>query len=209
MLYAHSGKRALDVVVGLTLLVLLSPVIVAVAAAVRLALGSPVLFRQVRPGLGAAPFELIKFRTMTRARGADGGLLGDGERITRLGRWLRRYSLDELPELWNVLRGEMSLVGPRPLLTEYLALYTEEQARRHEVRPGITGLAQVGGRNRLDWESRFALDVWYVDHVGLALDLKVLLLTLVRVLRADGISAAGHATTPPFVGSVRRTESDK
>lgn len=197
------AKRALDVVVAVVGLVALSPVLLAVALAVRAKLGAPVLFRQWRPGLGGRPFELLKFRTMRHAADAEGHLLSDAERLTPLGRVLRATSLDELPELLNVLRGEMSLVGPRPLLMEYLPLYTPEQARRHQVRPGITGWAQVNGRNALGWPERFRLDVWYVDHRSFALDLKILGMTVARVFRREGISHAGHATMERFTGRER------
>jgi lipopolysaccharide/colanic/teichoic acid biosynthesis glycosyltransferase len=173
----------------------------AVALAVRLKLGPPVLFRQRRPGLHGEPFDLLKFRTMLEARDAAGQSLPDASRLTPFGRWLRSTSLDELPELINVLRGDMSLVGPRPLLVEYLARYTPEQARRHEARPGITGWAQVNGRNAVSWEEKFRLDVWYVDHHSTWLDLKILALTIARVLRRDGISAQGDATMPAFQGT--------
>ncbi len=163
-------------------------------------LGRPVLFTQVRPGLHGKPFKMVKFRTMTDARDANGGLLPDAQRLTSFGRFLRASSLDELPELWNVLRGEMSLVGPRPLLMEYLPLYSPEQARRHEVRPGITGWAQINGRNAISWADKFALDVWYVDNRSLWLDVRILWLTVRKVLVRDGISAAGEATMPRFEG---------
>jgi lipopolysaccharide/colanic/teichoic acid biosynthesis glycosyltransferase len=168
---------------------------------IRIKLGSPALFRQIRPGIYGEVFTLVKFRTMSDERGPDGLLLDDARRLTRLGRFLRASSLDELPELWNVIRGDMSLVGPRPLLVEYLPLYTPEQARRHEVRPGITGWAQVNGRNAISWEDKFALDVWYVDNQSLWLDIKILWMTLRKVLVRDGISAAGNATMPKFTGS--------
>lgn len=168
---------------------------------VRRKLGSPIFFRQTRPGLYGQPFQMIKFRTMTDARGADGTLLPDEERLTSFGRFLRASSLDELPELWNVLKGNMSLVGPRPLLMEYLPLYSREQARRHEVRPGITGWAQVNGRNALDWGDKFQLDIWYVDHRSIWLDIKILLITVRKVLLREGISAAGEATMPKFTGN--------
>ena len=198
-------KRAVDVLVSAVCLVALSPLLAAVALAVRLTLGPPVIFRQQRPGLHGAPFTLYKFRSMRPARDA-GGLTGaagpsEGERLTRLGAFLRSTSLDELPELWNVLRGDMSLVGPRPLLMEYLPLYSPEQARRHEVRPGITGWAQVNGRNAIAWEEKFILDVWYVDHHSLWLDLEIIALTLWKTIRRDGISQSGHATMPVFMGS--------
>ena len=167
----------------------------------RCKLGSPVLFRQVRPGLYGRPFMMVKFRTMTDERGADGALLPDAQRLTAFGHFLRASSLDELPELWNVLRGEMSLVGPRPLLMEYLPLYSPAQARRHDVRPGITGWAQVNGRNAVSWDERFALDVWYVEHCSLWLDLRILWLTVRKVLVREGISAQGEATMPRFTGN--------
>ena len=164
-------------------------------------LGSPVLLRQVRPGLAGRPFEMIKFRTMRDAAGLDGQPLSDAERLTPFGRWLRSTSLDELPELWNVLKGDMSLVGPRPLLMEYLPLYSPDQARRHEVRPGVTGWAQVNGRNAISWDKKFELDVWYVDRRGLILDAKILWLTVHRVLHRDGVNAANDASMPFFIGS--------
>ncbi|HYD64535.1 MAG TPA: sugar transferase [Azospirillum sp.] len=189
-------KRALDVTGALIALALFAVPMLAVAVAVRRHLGTPVLFRQPRVGRNGRIFVLLKFRTMRDAIGPDGQPLADAVRLTRLGRFLRASSLDELPELLNVLRGEMSLVGPRPLLVEYLPYYTAEEARRHAVRPGITGWAQVNGRNALSWEDRFRLDVWYVDHGTLARDLKILWLTVAKVLRREGISAEGHATMP-------------
>ena len=194
-------KRAFDVLVTLLSAPLWLLLLLVLAIAVRVRLGSPVLFAQVRPGLHGRPFTLFKLRTMTNATDARGHLLPDAARLPPLGRWLRSTSVDELPELWNVLRGDMSLVGPRPLLLEYLPLYTPEQRRRHQVRPGITGWAQINGRNALTWEERFRLDVWYVDNRSLALDLKILLLTVVRVIQRDGISAIGEATMPKFTGS--------
>jgi len=202
-LYARAGKRALDLLVAGGALVLLSPVLLLVAVAVRAALGAPVLFRQERPGLDGRPFTILKFRTMRDAVGRDGQSLSDELRLTAFGRWLRSTSLDELPELVNVLRGDMSLVGPRPLLMEYLPLYDREQARRHLVRPGITGWAQVNGRNAVTWEDKFRFDSWYVDHVSLALDLRILRTTLAHVLRREGITQAGHATAARFGGSRR------
>jgi sugar transferase EpsL len=199
-IYRAAGKRALDVILAAAALVALSPVLLAVAVAVRVKLGRPVLFRQVRPGRGGRPFELLKFRTM---RDVAGRPLPDAERLTAFGRLLRRTSLDELPELWNVLRGDMSVVGPRPLLMEYLLLYSAEQARRHEVRPGITGWAQVNGRNALSWEEKFRLDVEYVDRCSLAMDLRILAMTAVAVATARGVSAEGSATMPRFTGSAR------
>jgi lipopolysaccharide/colanic/teichoic acid biosynthesis glycosyltransferase len=194
-------KRAFD----LSIIILLAPLFIVVLAVlaflVRTRLGSPVYFTQVRPGLRGKPFRLIKFRSMTDARTTTGELLSDAERLTPFGRFLRASSLDELPEVMNVLAGEMSLVGPRPLLMDYLPLYTPEQARRHDVQPGITGWTQVNGRNALSWEEKFALDTWYVDNRGLGLDLKILGLTVGKVLRRDGISAAGDATMPRFEGS--------
>jgi len=172
-----------------------------IALQVRRKLGSPVFFSQIRSGLHGSPFKMMKFRTMTDERGSNGALLPDAQRLTPFGRFLRASSLDELPELWNVLRGDMSLVGPRPLLMEYLPLYTPEQGRRHEVRPGITGWAQVNGRNAISWEEKFALDVWYVDNRSFWLDLQILWLTVRKVLMRDGISAAGEASMPAFKGS--------
>ena len=200
MIYAFE-KRALDVAGAALGLVILSPLLLVIAVAVRLVHGSPVLFRQIRPGRHAEPFELCKFRTMTDRRGPDGALLPDADRLTRLGRFLRGTSLDELPELLNVLRGDMSLVGPRPLLMEYLPLYSAEQARRHEVRPGITGWAQVNGRNDQTWAERFALDVWYVDHANPRLDLEILGRTITTVLRREGITESGHVTRENFRGN--------
>ena len=193
-------KRLMDVVVAGVALVVLSPVLMAVWIAVRRRMGRQALFRQVRPGLNGRPFEMIKFRTMRDAVRPDGTPLPDGERLTPFGRWLRATSLDELPELWNELRGEMSLVGPRPLLMEYLPLYSPEQARRHAVRPGITGWAQVNGRNAVSWTRKFELDVWYVERHNLWLDVKILAMTLGRILKRDGISAPGSATADRFEG---------
>jgi len=203
-MYRRWGKRFLDVTLGALMLVLASPLLVLVALAVWLLLGRPVLFRQVRPGLGAKPFTLLKFRTMAEVCGENGHRLPDAQRLGRWGRFLRSSSLDELPELINVLRGEMSLVGPRPLLMQYLARYTPEQMRRHEVRPGITGWAQVHGRNTITWEERFALDVWYVDHQSLWLDVRILALTLFKVLKCEGIAAPGQATMHEFMGTEQR-----
>jgi lipopolysaccharide/colanic/teichoic acid biosynthesis glycosyltransferase len=194
-------KRLIDVVAAAAGLVLLSPLMVFVALLVHWRIGPPVLFAQERPGLGGRPFRIWKFRTMREERDAAGDPLPDELRLTRLGRLLRSASLDELPELFNVLRGDMSLVGPRPLLMEYLPLYTPGQARRHEVRPGITGWAQVNGRNAISWEERFALDVWYVDNRSLLLDLRILLLTAAKVLSREGISQEGRATMDQFTGS--------
>jgi lipopolysaccharide/colanic/teichoic acid biosynthesis glycosyltransferase len=205
--YRSSVKRTLDVLVAAGALVLLSPVMLAVAALVALRLGRPVLFRQVRPGLHGKPFTILKFRTMLDTYDSDGQPLPDAERLTQFGRFLRSTSLDELPELINVLRGDMSLVGPRPLITAYLDRYTPQQARRHEVRPGITGWAQVNGRNTLDWNDRFALDVHYVDNHSLLLDLKILWLTLRTVVQREGIHAEGHETMPEFTGTPAKSGS--
>jgi len=194
-------KRAFDLITATVLLVMLALPLALLALFIRIRLGSPVLFRQQRPGLHGKLFLMVKFRTMTDARNAQGELLPDAERLTTVGRALRASSLDEVAELWNVLGGDMGLVGPRPLLPEYLPLYNEHQARRHEVRPGITGWAQVNGRNALSWEDRFDLDVWYVDHRSFALDLRILALTLRKVLLREGISAPGEATVSRFTGS--------
>lgn len=193
-------KIACDRFVAAAGLMGLAPIYAVCAASIATSIGRPVLFRQPRPGRGGRVFEVLKFRTMTDARDPSGALLPDAERLTRLGRFMRETSLDELPQLVNVLRGEMSLVGPRPLLVSYLARYTPEQQRRHEVLPGITGWAQISGRNALTWKEKFALDVWYVDHWSLALDAKILALTALRVLRREGISSDGHVTMPEFRG---------
>jgi lipopolysaccharide/colanic/teichoic acid biosynthesis glycosyltransferase len=199
-------KRVFDLLVVLPAVVLAAPLIVAIAAAIRLQLGKPVMFRQLRPGKDGRPFTLLKFRTMTAACDDRGTLLSDAQRITRLGGFLRSTSLDELPQLWNVVRGDMSLVGPRPLLMEYLLRYTQQQARRHQVLPGITGWAQVNGRNALSWEEKFELDTWYVDHWSLALDMAILWRTAWRVITREGISQEGHATMEEFRGSTRCSE---
>ncbi|MDI5933018.1 sugar transferase [Halomonas kalidii] len=193
-------KRLLDILVALVALILLSPLLVVVALLVRLTLGSPVLFRQTRPGLHGRPFQMIKFRTMREAFDARGEPLPNAERMTRFGQWLRASSLDELPELWNVVRGDMSLVGPRPLLMEYLPRYDAHQFRRHEARPGVTGWAQVNGRNALTWDEKFDLDVWYVDHRSLGLDLRILLLTVKKVVVREGIAHDGDVAMPRFRG---------
>ncbi|MGE6473520.1 sugar transferase [Psychrobacter sp. NPDC078631] len=194
-------KRLFDIVGATTALVVLSPVYIATAYKVSKNLGAPVLFRQIRPGLYGKPFEMIKFRSMKNDIDADGNPLEDGERLTSFGKALRNTSLDELPELWNVIKGDMSLVGPRPLLMEYLPLYNDEQARRHDVRPGITGYAQVNGRNAIGWDERFALDTWYVDNQSLWLDIKILFKTVKKVIVKDGISAEGEATMSKFMGN--------
>lgn len=194
-------KRLFDILASLIALVLLSPIIAIVAWKIRQNLGSPVLFRQTRPGLDGKPFEMIKFRSMKDAVDKQGNPLPDNERMTPFGEKLRSSSLDELPELWNVLKGEMSLVGPRPLLVEYLPLYNKEQRRRHDVRPGVTGWAQINGRNALSWEDKFLLDTWYVDNRSFVLDIKILLLTVKKVVVKEGISADGHVTIEKFQGT--------
>ena len=194
-------KRLFDLFVTFAGLILLLPLLLVLALLVRLKHGAPVFFRQTRPGLHGRPFKMVKFRTMTDERGADGNLLPDEQRLTGFGKFMRSTSLDELPELWNVLKGEMSLVGPRPLLMEYLPLYSQEQARRHKVRPGITGWAQVNGRNAISWDDKFKLDVWYVDNWSLWLDMKILWLTAGKVLKRDGISQEGSVTMEKFRGS--------
>ena len=199
--YRRSGKRLLDGALAVCAIVLLSPLLAATWLAVRFKLGAPVIFRQPRPGLRGAIFTVWKFRTMNDKRDASGALLPDAERLTRFGKSLRSTSLDELPELFNVLRGEMSFVGPRPLLVQYLERYTPEQARRHAVKPGITGLAQISGRNELAWEDKFQLDVKYVDECNLLFDLKILWATLTKVIKRDGISAHNHATAAEFQGT--------
>lgn len=193
-------KRLFDIVVSAAALIVLSPVLAILVVMVLERMGAPVVFRQVRPGRDGVPFEMIKFRTMRDAVGPDGQPLSDAERLTPFGQWLRATSLDELPELWNVLKGEMSLVGPRPLLMEYLPLYSPVQMRRHDVRPGVTGWAQVNGRNAISWKEKFALDVYYVDNHSLWLDLKILVLTVKRIIKRDGITAEGSATADRFMG---------
>jgi lipopolysaccharide/colanic/teichoic acid biosynthesis glycosyltransferase len=200
-MYRRFGKRLAELLLVSLAVPVVAPVMGLVALVVRLRLGSPVFFRQLRPGHGDRPFRLIKFRTMTDARAADGELLSDAERLTSLGQFLRSTSLDELPELLNVLKGEMSLVGPRPLLMEYLDRYTPQQRRRHEVKPGITGWAQVNGRNALTWKRRFAHDVWYVDHLSFWVDVRILLLTVGTTLKREGISQSGHVTMEKFTGT--------
>lgn len=202
-------KRTFDLVLACLILLVLAVPLLVLVCLVRSRLGSPVFFKQVRPGLKGQPFEMVKFRTMTDACGPDGTLLPDALRLTNFGKFLRATSLDELPELWNVIKGEMSLVGPRPLLMQYLPLYTTQQARRHDVKPGITGWAQVNGRNAIGWEEKFELDVWYVDHQSLALDIKILWLTAKKVFLREGISAAGEATMPAFTGSAQAFDDKK
>lgn len=194
-------KRSFDIVVALLGFLFLAPVFVVIAVLVRVSLGSPVLFRQMRPGKDGVPFKMVKFRTMQDAFDKNGKLLSDAKRLTPFGSFLRSTSLDELPELWNVLSGDMSLVGPRPLLMDYLPLYSEEQSRRHEVKPGVTGWAQVNGRNAISWEDKFKLDLWYVDNRSFCLDLWIIWVTSIKVLRRDSISAEGHATAQRFTGS--------
>ena len=198
---AYFWKRLLDIVVSATALLLLSPLLLYLAYLIRKNLGSPVLFEQIRPAQGGKPFKMIKFRTMRDAVDKQGKPLPDSERLTPFGQKLRASSLDELPELWNVLKGDMSLVGPRPLLMEYLPLYNAQQMRRHEMKPGITGWAQINGRNATTWDERFAHDIWYIDHYSFWLDLKILCLTFKKVWQKDGISAAGEATMPKFTGN--------
>jgi lipopolysaccharide/colanic/teichoic acid biosynthesis glycosyltransferase len=201
-MHPHHSKRLLDLVLTIPALILLAPVLALVACLVRIKLGAPIFFRQQRSGLHGRPFLLLKFRTMTDRRDTDGNLLPDAVRLTPFGRFLRSSSIDELPELINVLRGEMSLVGPRPLLMEYLGRYTPEQMRRHEVLPGISGWAQVNGRNALEWNQKFALDVWYVDHQSLWLDLKIVAITIWKILVREGISQPGQATAEEYKGSL-------
>ena len=194
-------KRIFDLTIACIVLILLLPVITWLSIKIFKNLGSPIFFRQKRPGLNGEIFEMIKFRSMLDAKDSTGNILSDEQRLTKFGHWLRSTSLDELPELWNVLKGNMSLVGPRPLLIEYLPIYSEEQLRRHHVRPGITGWAQVNGRNTISWEQKFQLDVWYVDNQSLWLDLKILIMTVKKVLIRDGIAADGHVTTEKFRGN--------
>ncbi|WP_414659515.1 sugar transferase [Acinetobacter courvalinii] len=201
-------KRLLDIIIASTALILLSPLYAYVAYKVKKNLGSPVLFRQIRPGLHGKPFEMIKFRTMKDAIDEQGNPLPDSERLTSFGKMLRSTSLDEMPELWNVIKGDMSIVGPRPLLLEYLPLYNEEQAKRHEVRPGMTGYAQVNGRNAISWEQKFKLDTWYVENRSLWLDFKIMLQTVKKVIAKDDISEAGEATMSKFTGTNNK-EFDK
>ncbi len=194
-------KQFVDLTITISLLLILLPFLLVITLLVRFRLGAPIFFRQQRPGLHGKPFTMVKFRTMTDGRDAHGNLLPDAQRLTSFGRFLRSTSLDELPELWNVLKGEMSLVGPRPLLIQYLERYTTEQMRRHEVKPGITGWAQINGRNAITWEEKFVLDVWYVDNFSFALDLTIILLTAIKILKMEGISQAGHVTMTEFSGN--------
>ena len=201
-----SIKQTFDFTISILALVFLSPVLGLIGLLVRLTLGSPVLFRQTRPGLKGKPFTIYKFRTMTDERDGDGHLLPDGKRLIRLGRFVRKTSMDELPELFNVIKGDMSIVGPRPLLTQYLERYTPEQARRHEVKPGITGWAQVNGRNAIPWEDKFKLDVWYVDNWSMWLDVKIIWMTIKIVVSREGISQEGHSTMEYFMGYEKEQE---
>lgn len=194
-------KRVMDVLISILLLVLFSPIILITGILVKYKLGSPVLFKQQRPGLYGRPFYLYKFRSMNDCKDSNGKLLPDNQRLTAFGAFLRKYSLDELPQLINVLKGEISLVGPRPLLMQYLPLYSEKQAKRHLVKPGITGWAQVNGRNGISWEEKFELDVWYVNHQTLLLDIKILVLTILKVVRTEGINQVEHVTVAPFTGT--------
>jgi sugar transferase EpsL len=200
-MHSTLGKRSLDIIFGALAAVCLFPLMVMLAVLIRVTIGAPVVFRQLRPGLHGKPFTAYKFRTMTSARDAQGNLLPDKERLTSLGKFLRSTSLDELPAIFNVLKGEMSLVGPRPLLMRYLDRYTPQQARRHNAKPGISGWAQVNGRNAITWEDKFKLDVWYVDNLSLWLDVKILVLTAWKVLKMEGISQPGQATMEEFLGS--------
>jgi lipopolysaccharide/colanic/teichoic acid biosynthesis glycosyltransferase len=206
--YRREGKRLLDIFLSLVGMVVFAPVMAVLVLAIRVKLGSPILFRQTRPGLNGQPFIIYKFRTMTNECDSTGSLLPDDKRLTAFGKFLRSSSLDELPELFNVLRGHMSLVGPRPLIMRYLERYTPEQRRRNDVRPGITGWAQIKGRNALSWEERFKLDVWYVDHYSLVLDLKILMITMLKVLKHEGISQEGHVTMSEFMGTQDSLSAD-
>lgn len=194
-------KRLSDIIVAASALLILSPVLLWLAWLVKSRLGSPVLFRQLRPGLHGRPFEMLKFKSMKEALGPDGQPLPDAERLTPFGKWLRATSLDELPELWNVLKGEMSLVGPRPLLIEYLPLYSPEQERRHDVRPGVTGWAQINGRNAISWQNKFELDVWYVDNRSWALDIKIIIVTVVKVVKRENVTANYSVSAEKFTGN--------
>lgn len=201
-------KRIFDLVLTIPGLLAISPILLMITLLLRTRLGRPVLFKQIRPGLHGKPFAIYKFRTMTDARDTDGQLLPDAERLTRLGRFLRAASLDELPELFNILKGDMSIVGPRPLLMQYLDRYTPEQARRHEMKPGLTGWAQIHGRNDISWEDKFKMDVWYVDHQSLWLDIKIILITILKVLKREGINQAGQATAEEFNPQITQINAD-
>jgi len=202
-------KRIFDLMITIPVFIIFLPVIIITAILVRLKLGSPILFKQSRPGLHGKSFYVYKFRTMTNEKDSTGQLLSDHLRLNSFGKFLRKYSLDELPQLLNVLKGDISLVGPRPLLMDYLPLYSQEQSRRHEVKPGITGWAQVNGRNTISWEEKFRLDIWYVDHYSFLLDLKILLLTLLKVVKSEGINNGEHATMPIFQGAAKNEEGSR
>ncbi|MEM2057594.1 MAG: sugar transferase [Thermoproteota archaeon] len=206
--YKKVGKRAFDLIVASIAMIILLPISLLIALAIRFSMGPPVIFRQVRPGLRGKPFVMYKFRTMLDLRDEQGNLLPDEKRLTLLGRFLRRFSLDEIPELWNVIKGDMSIVGPRPLLMEYLPLYTPEQARRHEVKPGMAGPVIMSGRNLLSWEEKFKLDVWYVDNLSFKIDIQIFLRTLWKVLKGEGVSAPNHVTMPKFKGNQTRHNED-
>ena len=201
--YKYSIKRFFDLMIAILSLIILSPVLVLIGFFVRMKIGSPVLFYQERPGLHGRPFTIYKFRTMTDKQDKNGKLLPDGDRLTPLGRFLRKTSVDELPELFNVIKGDMSIIGPRPLVMQYLDRYTPEQARRHEAKPGITGWAQVNGRNAISWEEKFTLDVWYVDHQSLNLDLRIIAITIWKILKREGINQPGYATAEEFSGNMQ------
>jgi sugar transferase EpsL len=205
--YSLYAKRWLDLIIALSVLLILSIPVILTSILVAVTLGRPIIFRQRRPGLNQAPFTIFKFRTMTHARDTEGNIIPDGKRLTRIGSFLRSMSLDELPELLNVIKGDMSLVGPRPLLMQYLERYTPEQNRRHEVKPGITGWAQVNGRNTITWEEKFALDVWYVDHLCLSLDLKIIAFTIWKIITREGINQPGQATAEEFNPQITQDES--
>ncbi|PID40448.1 MAG: sugar transferase [Proteobacteria bacterium] len=205
---SNSIKRLSDLILSVSAIIMMFPLLLIVAAIVRLQMGSPVLYTQTRPGRGGIPFKIFKFRTMTDSRDPGGNLLPDAERLTPFGKFLRAASLDELPELINIIRGDMSIVGPRPLLMQYLERYTPTQARRHEVKPGLTGWAQINGRNAISWEEKFELDVWYVDNQSFWLDMKIIFMTVMKVVRREGISGAGEATMSEFYPQIRRIDAD-
>jgi sugar transferase EpsL len=207
-IYNRAGKRLLDLGVAIPAFIVISPLLLILCLLIRLRIGKPVFFRQLRPGLNKKPFIIFKFRTMTETRDKIGNLLPDEQRLTDFGNWIRSFSLDELPELMNVIKGDMSIVGPRPLLMQYLDRYTPEQARRHEVKPGITGLAQVNGRNTITWEQKFEFDVWYVDHQSISLDLKIIALTILKIIKREGINQPGQATAEEFNPQITRINTD-
>ena len=205
-IYRHIVKRILDILASAIILILISPILIVIAAVIRLSIGAPVIFSQMRPGLMGKPFKIYKFRTMTNAKDKHGELLPDEERSTRMGQWIRSLSLDELPEFFNVLRGDMSLVGPRPLLMRYLPRFSAEQSRRHELKSGITGWAQINGRNDISWDERLAMDVWYVDNASFMLDMYILFKTVWKVILRDGVSQEGHFSSPEFWGNVKEED---